>query len=222
MKNSINTLRVVQCWDDGITADIRLTDILRKYGAKASFNLNAGRHEEKKKSGWTFKETEVWRLGWEDMQEVYDGFTIANHTLTHPFLTRIPIEEASKNVTEGRDRLQQFFQAPVLGFAYPCGAYDEKVMDAVQEAGHIYARTTKNADQCFPPENAMAFHSNCHFLAPDFYERYEASRKCGVFYFWGHSYEMITEEMWTEFEKKIAFISADTTAAWADLPDLFA
>lgn len=37
-------MRIVQCWDDGVEDDIRLCEILRKHGAKASFNLNPGMH----------------------------------------------------------------------------------------------------------------------------------------------------------------------------------
>ena len=35
-------MKVVQCWDDGVINDVRLTNLLRKYGAKATFNLNPG------------------------------------------------------------------------------------------------------------------------------------------------------------------------------------
>ena len=38
-------MTVVRCRDDGVTTDIRLIDILRRYGARAGFNLSAGPHE---------------------------------------------------------------------------------------------------------------------------------------------------------------------------------
>lgn len=215
-------MKVVQCWDDGVTADVRVVEILRKHKAKGTFNLNAGLHEAKRKQRWIYRETEVWSLGWDEMRGVYSGFTIANHTLTHPWLQQIPLEDARRNIVEGRERLQQFFGQPVLGFAYPYGTYNDAVMEAVREAGHVYARTVGNVECPFPPENPMAFHPCCHFLAPDFWERYEAARKGGVFYFWGHSYEMITEEMWAAFDAKIGRISADPAARWADVADLFA
>lgn len=216
------TMTVVQCWDDGVTADVRLIEILRKHGAKATFNLNAGRHEKQRSGGWTYKGTEVGRLGWDEMRSVYEGFTIANHTLTHPRLEQIPADDARRDIVEGRERLQQFFGQPVLGFAYPFGSYNDTVLDLLREAGHVYGRTTKNVAQPFPPENAMAFHANCHFLAPDFWKRYEAARAGGVFYFWGHSYELISDAMWAAFEAQIARISADPRARWTDVVDLFA
>jgi hypothetical protein len=85
----------------------------------------------------------------------------------------------------------------------------------------VYARTVKNVAQPFPPEDAMAFHPNCHFLAVDFWDRYEKAREGGVFYFWGHSYELINEGMWAAFDAQTARISADPAARWADVVDLF-
>ena len=35
-------IKVAQCWDDGVATDIRLIEILRKYNAKATFNLCPG------------------------------------------------------------------------------------------------------------------------------------------------------------------------------------
>ena len=214
-------MKVVQCWDDGVTADRALVDILRKYHAKATFNLNAGLHEAKSKFSWVFKETEVHKLGWDEMKDLFDGFVIANHSLTHPFLEKISIEDARRNVVEGRDKLQQFFGQEVSGFAYPFGTYNEAVMDVIREAGHIYARTTKRNEYQFPPVEPMAFHPSCHFLAEDFWEKYEAAKSIGVFYFWGHSYEMITPAMWNDFDEQIKRITNDPDSVWVDLPDLF-
>jgi len=216
------TMTVVQCWDDGVTTDARLAEILRRHGARASFNLNAGTHEARRKSSWKYQGVEVWKLGWDEMRGVYAGFTIANHGLTHPCLEKLTPEAARRDIVEGRDRLQQFFGQPVTGFAYPFGTYSAAVMDILREAGHVYARTTRNVAHPFPPEDPMAFHPCCHFLAPDLWARYEQARGGGVFYFWGHSYEMINEDLWAGFEDTIARISADPTARWADVADLFA
>ena len=35
-------IKVAQCWDDGVYTDIKLIEILRKYNAKATFNLCPG------------------------------------------------------------------------------------------------------------------------------------------------------------------------------------
>ena len=108
------------------------------------------------------------------------------------------------------------------GFVYPYGTFNEAVKDVIREAGHTYARGTRNFDRPYPPEDAMEFCPNCKFDASDFWERYEAARPGGVFYFWGHSYEIYTEPMWEEFEEKIRRISADPESRWDTVASLFA
>lgn len=110
-------LTVVQCWDDGVTTDIRLVEILRRYKANATFNLNAGLYGRQRRFGWMHVDTPVERLGWDEMKHVYEGFTIANHSLTHPRLDQMDRDAARREIVEGRERLQQAFGQPVLGFA---------------------------------------------------------------------------------------------------------
>jgi peptidoglycan-N-acetylglucosamine deacetylase len=117
-----------------------------------------------------------------------------------PAFDQITSKAARRDIAEGRERLQQFFAQSVLGFAYPFGLYSEAVMQLVREAGHVYARTAQSVDYAFPPGNAFAFHPYCHFPAPDLWSHYEIANKCGVFYFWGHSYEMVTEAKRSTFE----------------------
>jgi len=101
-------IKLVQCWDDGVVDDIRLIAILRKHGATASFNLNMGTHRKERHSGaWKFKGIkEVFRLALPELKDVYEGFTVAIHTLTHPHLTEIPIDQARRDIDEGRDALE--------------------------------------------------------------------------------------------------------------------
>ena len=214
-------MKVVQCWDDGVSADIQLIDVLRRHDVKATFNLNAALFENERSQGGAYKDTEVQRLGWNEMKEIYEGFTIANHSLTHPQLEQISIDDARKEIIEGRKQLQDFFNAPITGFAYPFGTYNKAVMDLLQEAGHFYARTTKNAPLAFPPDDPMAFHPTCKFDSEDFWKHYEKAKECGVFYFWGHSYELINDAMWRDFENKMVRITADVESCWVDVVDLF-
>jgi peptidoglycan/xylan/chitin deacetylase (PgdA/CDA1 family) len=219
-----NTIRVAQCWDDGVTDDIRLIEILRKHGAKASFNLNPALHEDNPGVGWRYKDLkDVSRIPRRDLISVYDGFLVANHTATHPHLTRLAPADAAREIQEGKDALEQLFGYEVTGFAYPYGDYNGSVKDAVRAAGHVYARTTLNVAVAFPPSDPMALHANCHFRAADFWNRFDrVARDGGVFYFWGHSYEIVTEEEWAGFEQQIARLSADPRVQWTDLPSLFA
>ena len=214
-------MKLVQCWDDGVTSDIRLTALLRRHGARATFNLNAGLHTPDRRFGWRHQDTEVWRLGHGELREVYDGFVIANHALTHPHLDQLPIDAARHDIHEGRARLQDLFDQPVPGFAYPFGTFNDEVAQAVADAGHAYARTTANAAAGVDTRRPMAVEPTCHFLAPDFWQRFERARPTGAFWFWGHSYELVSEPMWAAFEASLARLCAENGARWCDPADLF-
>lgn len=211
----------VQCWDDGVLDDIRVIEILRKHGAKGSFNLNFTQHQENRYLAWKFQGTkEVWKLSKGELKDVYQDFLVANHTLTHPSLTDVPVEKAIAEVQGGRDQLEQWFGYSVEGFAYPNGAHNPSVHDVVRNVGHLYARTVDNVARIFPVADPMCFNPNCHFLNDDFWQKFEKVKaEDGIFYFWGHSYEILSEKDWQNFDEKIARISRE--AQWKDLPELF-
>ena len=218
-------IKIVQCWDDGVVDDIRLCEILRAAGARASFNLNPGTHGPQRGGPWRYKDCkDVLRLAKGELAGTYNGFTIANHSVSHPWATRIPIEQWKVEVNDGRKQLQDIFGQKILGFVYPYGDTNPEVAEAVRDAGHIYARSCGNATPCFPPADPMFFAPDCHHAAPDFWDRYNKAKSIGspVFYFWGHSYEMMTDRDWEEFSGKLDRLNADPDAAWAELPDLFA
>lgn len=215
-------VRVIQSWDDGVMDDLRLTALLRRHGAAATFNLNPGLHQPHRCFGWKYGEKEVWRLGQNELSAVYAGFSIANHSLHHPNLPDLPMAELVREVEDSRRLLQAWFQQPVPGFCYPFGTWNPTVKDAVRAAGHSYARTVNQTETVFPPTDPFELGVSCRFHDPDFWERYEQTkRNNGVFCFWGHSYELLDEAMWAELEHKIAAISADPAARWTTLEALF-
>ena len=217
-------MKIVQCWDDGVEDDIRLCELLREKGAKASFNLNPGFAGAQRVCHWRYNDCkDVVRLAKPELPAVYNGFTIANHSVTHPWPTRIPIAEWRREVSDGRRQLQDIFGQPVLGFAYPYGDTNAATAEAVQDAGHVYARICANATPCFPPADPMLFAADCHHADPDFWEHYAKAKaaNAGVFYFWGHSYEFVTAADWQVFSDKLDRFNADPDAVWAELPDLF-
>lgn len=214
-------MKLMQCWDDGVSTDVRLVSLLRRHGARATFNLNAGLHERQRRFGWHHRDTAVWRLGQDELRAVYSGFSVANHTLTHPHLAQLPIDAVRREIGDGRARLQDLFGQPVRGFAYPFGSFDDTVAQAVRDAGHVYARTTRTAQAGVDTADAMAAAPSCHFLAPDFWQRFARARPAGVFWFWGHSYELVDETMWTAFEAALVRLCNEPGVQWGDPTALF-
>jgi peptidoglycan/xylan/chitin deacetylase (PgdA/CDA1 family) len=198
--------------------------MLRRHGAKATFNLNAGLHDDPVASEWLYRdEFVVRRLPWSALEDVYDGFTIASHSLTHPMPLDVSIDEWTREVSEGRVRLQEHFDQPVLGFAYPFGRHDDATAAVVRAAGHVYGRTVGNRVGELREQDSCQIAPDCHYSDPNFWGRYEAAKTSadGVFWFWGHSYELTDEAGWHDLEHKIASITSDPAACWVNVPDLF-
>jgi peptidoglycan/xylan/chitin deacetylase (PgdA/CDA1 family) len=217
-------MKIVQCWDDGVEDDIRLCELLRSIGAQATFNLNAGLHGAVRGPAWQFKGIkDVRKLAIDELPQVYEGFEIANHTLTHPSPEKISPEEWKREVVEGRARLEDLFGKRVAGFAYPFGHCPAHAVETVRETGHLYARTCANATPSFPPADPMLLAADCHFLNPHFWERYKLAKSSGApaFYFWGHSYELCSEEDWKSLEEKLHRLDSDPDAEWGSLSALF-
>jgi peptidoglycan/xylan/chitin deacetylase (PgdA/CDA1 family) len=215
-------MKVIQTWDDGLVSDIRLIEILRRYQAKATFCLNPGLYQENRSFGWVHENKEVWRLSIHELVDVYHGFEICSHSMTHPYLTDLSIDQLQWELRTSRHILEDKFQKPVLGFCYPFNTYNDFVKDAVRSTGYKWARGNQHQGNTYPPIDLLEFHPCCHFLDQDFCGKYDRQkRKDSVFFFWGHSYELIDEAMWDNFEGMIEGISSDPDAEWFFVTDLF-
>ena len=71
------------------------------------------------------------------------GHRIGSHTLTHPFLSRIPTPQAREEIAASRKKLEDTFGVAVDHFCYPYGDWNEAVRDLVAEAGYRTACTTE-------------------------------------------------------------------------------
>ena len=118
-------------------------------------------------------------------------------------------------------QLQELFDLPVRGFVYPFGRFDDAVAQAVQDAGHVYARTPRTAAAGVQTCEPTAAAPSCRFLAPDFWQRFDRARPSGAVWFWGHSYELVDEAMWTARENSLARLCAGPGVQWCGPTDLF-
>ena len=74
------------------------------------------------------------------------GMELGGHTVTHPILARLPIDEARTEISTGKLALESLLQSPVTSFAYPNGRpgedYLQAHVDMVKELGFVAAVTT--------------------------------------------------------------------------------
>ncbi|MGL6259265.1 polysaccharide deacetylase family protein [Vibrio sp. WXL210] len=212
-------MKVIQCWDDGLVSDIRLTELLRSFDAKATFNLCRDFHHQQRRVMWRYQENDVVVLASHELLDVYGGFCVANHSLSHPCLTDLSRDEIHRQVTDNKHWLEDTFCRSIEGFCYPFGAHDQTTQQIVVESGHRYARTVSQQIIPFSQQDPFVLSPSCHFLDPDFWHYYEQAVEVGVFYFWGHSYELLSEAMWQQFERKLARIAQDSRSEWANIID---
>lgn len=215
-------MKILQCWDDGVVSDVRLVELLRRYGVKATFCLNPGLCQKERSFGWLHGDREVRRLGIHELERVYDGFEISNHSMTHPYLTGLSKSRLDWEIHAGRDLLEKIFKKPIRGFCYPFNTYDDFVLQAVRSAGCAWARGGRNGEGVFPPSDPLMFTPHCHFLDPEFDRKFDKAKGTDeVFFFWGHSYEFGSETLWKNFESWIQVISLDKSMEWSFIDDLF-
>ena len=224
-------VKVVQCWDDGVITDIRLIEILKKYNAKATFNLNVGLHPEKRGimewihdphyPYWTHKGFKCGKLSIHELTEIYAGFEVASHCMHHENAGMIPDAEFLKAAKDAKDWLENAFGRACRGFAWPCGRYTPETGRLLREAGFAYGRVVENTSDVTACADTMFLKANCHFMHDQFYRIYEEAKKTGVFYFWGHSYETLDyDRLWDQLEDKIRYISEDPDAEWVNVIDI--
>ena len=217
-------IKVAQCWDDGVINDARVADLCRKYGAKATFNLCPGSHLKKHRitEGWFFKDNYCpGRLAWDEVRDVYNGFEVASHTMCHCNAAEVDAKMFLEQAVSAKRVLEDHFCRPCNGFAWPYGASTEETRDLLRHAGFAYGRTTGYVEHVIPCGDPMELHSNCHFQNPEFWTIFEKAKSCGVFYFWGHSYEMMNDEpLWAEYEDKLQRLSANPEVKWVNVVDL--
>lgn len=109
-------------YDDGVTQDKRLIEILDRYGLKCTFNINSellGREGSLVRGGVTVQHNKLFP---EEIKAVYKNHEVAVHTLTHPNLTSLTDDnEIIRQVEQDRLNLSRLVGYEVVGMAYPGG-----------------------------------------------------------------------------------------------------
>ncbi len=198
-------------FDDGVTQDIRLVEILNKYGLKATFNINSSLLGLSGSLTIGDKQVGHNKVKANEVRGLYAGHEVAVHTLTHPNLTTLDESTIIHQVEQDRKTLSELCGYEVVGMAYPCGGVnnDERVAEIIRKnTGVRYSRTITST-------HVFDLPSNLHRLNPSVYYREDVFESIvdeflaaddsepRLLYIWGHSYEMDAEcgISWELFEK---------------------
>ena len=131
-------------YDDGVTQDIRLIELLNKYNLKSTFNLNTELFDLPGEIPYKNKIVSHTKVPKKDVRKIYEGHEIAVHSLTHPLLTALDETEVIRQVEQDRLNLSELAGYEVIGMAYPCGGEqnDDRTAKIIKDnTGVKYART---------------------------------------------------------------------------------
>lgn len=92
-------------------------------------------------------------LTYEQMRALQrDGHIVGSHTMTHPNMAYIQADDAVRELTESKRRLELNLEVPIRHFSYPCPAlsphWSTKTAEQTQVAGYETAVTTDNGLTC--------------------------------------------------------------------------
>ena len=201
---------VTLSYDDGCKADLKLCEIIERYGMKVTLNL----------CGAMIGDYEG-RLTEEDIKEFIlgHGHEIANHGTWHKALGLLTEINGIQDTLNCRLALEKRFSLIIRGMAYPdtakniSGEKYAKIKEYLTDLGIVYARTPSRDNDVFDlPEDFHLWTPTAHhqnekifeyidkFLALDDKKLYCASRWPRLFYIWGQSSEFNSNNNWDRLE----------------------
>ena len=93
-------------------------------------------------------------LSWDEVIEMSKyGISFGSHSMSHPVLSDISVEEARREIVESKNIIEEQIQKPVTTFAYPYGKYrdyTDEVTKVLFDEGFEYACTTTVGYEQFP------------------------------------------------------------------------
>lgn len=202
------TKAVTLSYDDGVVDDLKLLEIMNRYGIKGTFNVNSG----------LFKKDDR-HLSAEQVATVYEscGMEVATHGYTHPYLADITPAAAADQMISDRRELEKLLGHPVMGMAYPFGQVNDKVVEVMENCGILYSRTTVSTGKFEIPKDWLRMPATCHHTDKRLFELCDQFLSAEVkkhqvpllFYLWGHSYEFPRDNNWDDIEKFCEKVSGD-------------
>jgi peptidoglycan-N-acetylglucosamine deacetylase len=216
-------------WDDGHPYDLRIAEMLTKYGLSGTFYVP--RHAE------TETMTAV------QLRELARGFEIGAHTLGHTVLTDVPVEEAREEIAGSKSWIEEQTATSCKMFCPPRGRVTRSHLAVVRQAGFLGLRSVELASLDYPRDRdgllIMPTSVQAQPHRPADYMRNIAKRtrmqnfwlyvlhghaadwaamagnllgrvvaRGGVFHLWGHSWEIQQAEQWERLDRVLRMMAA--------------
>ena len=215
-------------WDDGSVHDLRLADMLVKYGVPATFYIA--------------RKSEYRGLSDNQIRQLGTSFEIGAHTLNHVSLDEASDDVAYTEIGGSKTWVEQISGRPCKMFCFPRGKFRASQLSIVRNAGFTGVRTVELLSLSSPRvvrgvavmgTTVQAFNHNFFGYVKNGLRRWAggnlwryvkhgcgndwvhtakslllyASANGGVFHLWGHSWEIEETGQWQALEQTLAAIS---------------
>jgi peptidoglycan/xylan/chitin deacetylase (PgdA/CDA1 family) len=214
-------------WDDGDPLDLRIADLLGKYGLNGTFYLPRCAENN------TMTSAQIRELG--------RTFEIGAHTLHHVVLTYATEQSAQQEITGSKSWIEDVTGRPCMMFCPPQGRYAKQHVRIVQKSGYLGLRSVELNSTDFPrpssgllvmPTTVQAHPHGLAALACNAIKRAAIANlwrfvthggsidwtqltrsmlrrvvaSGGVFHLWGHSWELEESGQWQRLDDVLRFM----------------
>lgn len=224
-------------WDDGHPLDLRIAELLVKYGLQGTFYVPM--QSERALSTPA------------QIRELSAAFEVGAHTVHHRDLTTLPADAARMEIVDAKRRVEDIIGKPCRVLCFPFGKYRRRDLGFARDAGYAGVRTNELMSLAFPyredsvavlpttvqatPHKAWAYLRNaCRRFAWRGLANYMlrariptweitaqsfvslVMRRGGVFHLWGHAWEVEEHNQWRQLEAVLRHL-ADYSSAVTSL-----
>lgn len=75
-------------------------------------------------------------LSWKEIKKMSkNGIDFGAHTVNHPILTNLPIDEAKWEIVESKNHIEETLGYPVKSFSCPNGDFDKNILSLIKNSG---------------------------------------------------------------------------------------
>ncbi len=207
-------------FDDGITQDERIMELLRKYNMDCTtFYINTGLFgadwawvgQQSNRPDVTHKRYTRAQIS----KGIYDGFEIGSHTLNHPSLKNCDDATVTREVGNDARTIARLVGYTPVGIAWPGGdtEWNEHNIETILSTTNIRYGSCTTATYSFQlPTYFMTWYPTCGFsdgnimnLARQFIDAEPTEDM--LFFVWGHGYEFDLGNSWDQFESLLKLLS---------------
>ena len=203
-------------YDDGCYDDLKLIEMMKKYGVRGTFNVSSGitRPEGQPPTGHWERMTKSERKNY-----LQEGIEVAVHGETHRDFTKITEPELVFEIMGDKHALEVECGGVVRGAAYPYGTFDDRSVEILRHCGIKYCRTVWSDPSLIMPADWLRLRPTAHHDDPKLPEIIDSflrddppapgtmPKGVKMLYIWGHTPEFNLHKNWDMMEEYLKKVS---------------